>query len=108
FFEALAVNGVDVSDLGTSEQLLAPFSSELSTAMAARRGDLVTKGYAMPGAPGARPAVAQLDGVVQTVLTGTSKPNALLKLRAFGLEQYFDFGVGGYGSESYPHGGVGP
>ena len=106
FFEALAVNGVDVSDLGTSEQLLAPFSSELSTAMAARRGDLVTKGYAMPGAREALTAVAQLDGAVQTVLTGTSKPNALLKLRTFGLEQYFDFGVGGYGSESYPKGAL--
>ena len=106
FFEALALNGVDVSDLGTSEQLLAPFSSELSTAMAARRGDLTTKGYAMPGAHDALAAVAKLDGVVQTVLTGTSKPNALLKLRTFGLEQYFDFGVGGYGSESYPKGAL--
>ena len=104
FFEALALNGVDVSDLGDSEQLLAPFGSELATAMAARRDDLTTKGQAMPGAHEALAAVAQLDGVVQTVLTGTSKPNALLKLRTFGLEKYFDFGVGGYGSESYPKG----
>jgi phosphoglycolate phosphatase-like HAD superfamily hydrolase len=44
--------------------------------------------------------------VVQTVLTGTSKPNALLKLRTFGLEQFFDFTVGGYGSEPYPKGAL--
>ena len=106
FFEALALNGVDVSDLGSSEQLLAPFSSALATAMAARRGDLTVKGQAMPGAHEALDAVARLDGVVQTVLTGTSKPNALLKLRTFGLERYFDFGVGGYGSESYPKGAL--
>ena len=106
FFEALALNGVDVSDLGSSEQLLAPFGAELATAMAARRDELTTKGQAMPGAHEALEAVARLDGVVQTVLTGTSKPNALLKLRTFGLEQFFDFAVGGYGSESYPKGAL--
>jgi len=106
FFEALALNGVDVSDLGDSEEMLAPFGSELATAMAARRDQLKLKGQAMPGAHEALDAVAKLDGVVQTVLTGTSKPNALLKLRTFGLEQYFDFSVGGYGSESYPKGAL--
>ena len=106
FFEALALNGVDVSDLGPSERLLAPFGSELATAMAARRDELKTKGQAMPGAYEALDAVAQLDGVVQTVLTGTSRPNALLKLRTFGLEQFFDFSVGGYGSEPYPKGAL--
>jgi len=60
----------------------------------------------MPGARDALAAVAKLDGVVQTVLTGTSKPNALLKLRTFGLEGFFDFGIGGYGSESYPKGAL--
>lgn len=104
FFEALALNGVDVSDLGTSEQLLAPFSSELSTAMAARRGDLTTKGYAMPGAHEALAAVAKLDGTAATVLTGNSRPTAMLKLRAFGLDGFVDFDIGGYGSEAYPKG----
>jgi phosphoglycolate phosphatase len=106
FFEALALNGVDVSDLGSSEQLLAPFGSELATAMAARRDELTIKGQVMPGARDALDAVSRLDGVVQTVLTGTSRPNALLKLRTFGLEQFFDFHVGGYGSEPYPKGAL--
>jgi phosphoglycolate phosphatase len=106
FFEALALNGLDVSDLGGSEQLLDPFSGELATSMAARRDEFATKGQALPGAHEALEAVARLDGVVQTVLTGTSKPNALLKLRTFGLEQFFDFTVGGYGSESYPKGAL--
>ena len=43
-------------------------------------------------------------GVVQTVLTGTIKPNAVEKLRAFGLEQFFDLEIGGYGSQVYPKG----
>jgi len=106
FFDALALNGVDVSAVGPSEQLLAPFGSELATALAARRDQLRSNGQAMPGAHEALAAVAKLDGVVQTVLTGTSKPNALLKLRTFGLESFFDFGIGGYGSEPYPKGAL--
>jgi phosphoglycolate phosphatase len=106
FFDALALNGVDVSAVGPSEQLLAPFGSELATALAARRDLLHRNGHEMPGAREALIAVGKLDGVVQTVLTGTSKPNALLKLRSFGLESFFDFTVGGYGSEPYPKGAL--
>ena len=106
FFEALALNGVDVSDVGPSEQFLAPFRGELATALAARRDQLISHGRAMPGAREALAAVGRLDGVVQTVLTGASKPNALLKLRTFGLESFFDFSVAGFGSEPYPKGAL--
>jgi phosphoglycolate phosphatase-like HAD superfamily hydrolase len=106
FFDALALNGVDVSAVGPSEKLLAPFGSELATALAARRDMLRADGHALPGASEALAAVGKLDGVIQTVLTGTSKPNALLKLRAFELERFFDFSVGGYGSEPYPKGAL--
>ena len=51
-------------------------------------------------------AVAGLPGVVQTVLTGTIKPNAICKLRAFGLDGYFDLDIGGYGSDAYPRGSL--
>jgi phosphoglycolate phosphatase-like HAD superfamily hydrolase len=54
--------------------------------------------------PEALAAVAELDGVVQTVLTGSSKPGAMLKLRAFNLDRFVDFDIGGYGSEAYPKG----
>ena len=104
FFDALALNGVDMSADGTADRLLKPFSAALATAMQARRDDLLTQGQLLPGAAGALAAVAKLDGVVQTVLTGSSKPNAMLKLRAFGLDGFLDFGIGGYGSEAYPKG----
>ena len=70
----------------------------------ARRDDLVREGQLLPGAAEAVAAVAKLDGVVQTVLTGSSKPSAMLKLRAFGLDGFVDFDIGGYGSEAYPKG----
>jgi phosphoglycolate phosphatase-like HAD superfamily hydrolase len=51
--------------------------------------------------------VAGLTGVVQSVLTGSSRPNAALKLRAFGLDRYLDLAIGGFaGSEPYPKGAL--
>jgi len=104
FFDALALNGVDMRIDGGAERLLDPFSAELAAVLAARRGDLASQGRLLPGAAEALAAVAKLEGVAQTVLTGNSKPNAMLKLRAFGLDGYLDFDIGGYGSEAYPRG----
>jgi phosphoglycolate phosphatase len=104
FFDALALNGVDVRADGKAERLLEPFSAELTAALQARRDDLVTQGQLLPGAGEALAAVARLDGVVQTVLTGNGRPNAMLKLQAFGLDAFMDFDIGGYGSEAYPKG----
>ena len=104
FFDALALNGADVSAGGKAERLLEPFSTELAAALEARRDHLVLQGQSLPGAAEAVAAVAKLDGVVQTVLTGSSKPGAMLKLHAFGLDSYVDFDIGGYGSEAYPKG----
>jgi phosphoglycolate phosphatase len=104
FFDALALNGADVSAGGTAEALLEPFSAALAAALEDRRDDLVSQGQLLPGAAEAVAAVGKLDGVVQTVLTGSSKSGAMLKLRAFGLDSFVDFDIGGYGSEAYPKG----
>jgi phosphoglycolate phosphatase len=105
FFDALALNGVSLRDAAESERLLAPFSAELATSLAARRDLLTAQGQLLPGAAESLAAVAQLDGTVQSVLTGSSRPNAMLKLRAFGLERHLDLSVGGFaGSEVYPKG----
>ena len=107
FFDALGRNGVSLRADGESEQLLAPFGAEFATRLAARRDLLTTEGTLMPGAAEALRAVAALDGVVQSVLTGSSRPNAALKLRAFGLDRYLDLAVAGFaGSEPYPKGAL--
>ncbi len=111
FFEALARNDAAptvpataaVTDDG-SDELLARFVTELATAFGARRELLTTRGRIQPGAMESVLAVAELPGVVQSVLTGTIRPNAAAKLRAFGLERFFDMEIGGYGSEIYPKG----
>ena len=104
FFDALALNGVDVRTGGEAERMLEPFSAELAAALQARTEDLRSQGQLLPGAAEAMAAVAKLDGAVQTVLTGNSRPTAMLKLRAFGVDGFVDFDIGGYGSEAYPKG----
>jgi phosphoglycolate phosphatase len=118
FFDALALNEAvaiapdgGARPAGTTswpgtggEELLARFTAELAAAFGSRRGLLREQGRILPGAGEAVAEVARLHGAVQSLLTGTIKPNAVEKLRAFGLDGFFDFEVGGYGSEAYPKG----
>jgi phosphoglycolate phosphatase len=67
--------------------------------LAAKRDELRARGHMMPGADAALAALATVPGVVQSVLTGNVKPNAILKLATFGLDRYIDFEVGAYGSD---------
>jgi phosphoglycolate phosphatase len=104
FFESLALNGADPGDSDGADDLLPAFTNALGTAFRARRAALTEQGHLLPGAREAVAAVAAMRGTVQTVLTGTIRPNAIEKLRAFGLDGFIDFEVGGYGSEIYPKG----
>jgi phosphoglycolate phosphatase len=106
FFEALALN--EVSLRGPAEvagqELLARYTRELAVAFEARHELLPRQGRALPGAKDAVAATGGLPGAIQSVLTGTIRPNAVAKLRAFGMDGFFDFEIGGYGSEVYPKG----
>lgn len=104
FFDALALNAADLNADGEAEHLLEPFSKALTAALEANQDDLTRQGQLLPGAADAVEAVAKLEGTVATVLTGSSRPNAVLKLSSFGLENFVDFEIGGYGSEAYPKG----
>ena len=107
FFDALGRNGVSLRADGDSERLVAPFGSEFATRLAARKKLLTEQGTLMPGAAEAVRAVGGLANVVQSVLTGSSRPNAMLKLRAFGLDRHLDLAIGGFaGSEVYPKGAL--
>ena len=104
FFDAVELN--EAASAGAGEELLGRFTKALAAAFGARRDLLREQGRLLPGAAEAVAAVGRLPGVVQTVLTGSIRPNALEKLRAFGLEPFLDTGIGGYGSEVYPKGAL--
>lgn len=107
FFEALAVNatGPQPGD-PAGEELLGEFAARLATAFRARRDLLTTQGRLMPGALDAVAGLGRLTGLVQTVVTGSIRPNAIEVLRAFGLDRYLDTEIGGFGSEVYPKGAM--
>ncbi len=104
FFEALELN--DAVPASGADELLGRFTQALAAAFRAHRDLLTQQGRLLPGADAAVGEVGRLAGVVQTVLTGGIRPNALEKLRAFGLERFFDTEIGGYGSEVYPKGAM--
>jgi phosphoglycolate phosphatase-like HAD superfamily hydrolase len=105
FFESLALNEPPSHPGRDADRdLLAAYSTELAAAFGARRELLGKVGRMLPGAREALAAVARLPGVIQTVLTGTIKPNADEKLRAFGLDTYLDLAIGGFGSDVCPKG----
>lgn len=112
FFEALALNpagpgaaGHDPAD-AAGEELLDRFTRQLAAAFGARRDLLASQGRLLPGAGEAVAGLGRLPGVVQTVLTGAIRPNAIVKLSVFGLEKLVDTEIGGYGSEVYSKGGM--
>ncbi len=104
FFDALALNAAELSGAGEAQPQLAGYTDALARAFEARSDLLTVKGRLLPGAKEALAAVGRLPGMIQSVLTGTIRPNAIIKLRAFGLDGLLDLEIGGFGSEAYPKG----
>ena len=93
-YDMLASSGVE-----PSEELLDRFEEALVESMAARMDELRTRGRALPGVREALERLRAEPGVIQSLLTGNVERNALVKLVAFGLAPYVDFGAGAYGSD---------
>jgi phosphoglycolate phosphatase len=74
---------------------------ELAAALELRKEAMRAEGYAYPGVPEVLEALHGRDEVIQSLLTGNIRANAVVKVSAFGLERWLDFEVGAYGSD--PH-----
>jgi phosphoglycolate phosphatase-like HAD superfamily hydrolase len=86
---------------GNDPQHLPRVLDELATALELRKELIREEGYAYPGVPETLEALHARDDVIQSLLTGNIRPNAEIKVGAFGLERWLDFEVGAYGSD--PH-----
>ncbi len=95
FREALKVNGINAN-----EALYPQFASEQARAYAAHLDELRTLGRALPGAAEALQALSERNDVLQSVLTGNTRPSSEIKLRAFDLDRYLDFDIGAYGTDN--------
>lgn len=93
--ETLERNGIPEPD-----RLWPEFARALAEALAELEPAMRERGRALPGAREAIAALAELDDVVQSLLTGNLKPNAAVKLGAFGLlPAELDLEIGAYGSD---------
>lgn len=94
FREALKINGVK-----PGEDLYDHFAAEQARGYTARLDDLHARGRALPGAAEALHALSERNDVLQSVLTGNTRPSAEIKLRAFNLDRYLDLDIGAYGTD---------
>lgn len=60
---------------------------------------LAERGRALPGVPELLAQLAEQGGVHQSLLTGNTRANALVKVAAFGLDKWLDHDIGAYGSD---------
>jgi phosphoglycolate phosphatase len=94
FAETLRRHGIEASDA-----LDAAYRTELGRLYENHVEELRSRGRVLPGAREAVAALAEQTEVIQTVLTGNLRRVAVVKLRAFELDTYFDFEVGAYGED---------
>jgi phosphoglycolate phosphatase-like HAD superfamily hydrolase len=92
---------IALSMLNGSHDQLPDVLEKLAANLAERRDAIAAEGHIYPGVREALSALHQMDGVVQSLLTGNVEPNAAVKVGAFGLERWLDLEAGAYGSD--PH-----
>jgi phosphoglycolate phosphatase len=90
---------LDIHGITHTDGYLSRVGEVMESAMSVNLPRLRERGHELPGARSALRALQQTPGVVQSVLTGNIRPNAVAKLSAFELDSYIDFEVGGYGSD---------
>jgi phosphoglycolate phosphatase len=87
--------------LAGEDEHLGRVLEELEGALELRKEAMRAEGYAYPGVAEVLEALHGRDDVIQSLLTGNIKANAIVKVSAFGLERWLDLDVGAYGSD--PH-----
>jgi phosphoglycolate phosphatase-like HAD superfamily hydrolase len=92
---------IEAHDLDPAAHSFARFAEALAAVYSSRSQDLRAQGRALPGAAAALAALTEVQGVVQTVLTGNLRAVAVVKLAAFGLDRYLDLQIGAYGADDH-------
>ncbi len=91
----LASHGIEATP-----EYAARMPGALEAATLANVARLRERGHELPGARAALTAFQAAPEVVQSVLTGNIRPDAVTKLAAFTLDSFMDFEVGGYGGDA--------
>lgn len=81
------------------ERVLPVALEHAERALASETHLMLAEGKVHPGVADALCALADVEGVRQTLLTGNVWRNAAVKVRVFGLDTFFDAEVGAYGDD---------
>jgi phosphoglycolate phosphatase-like HAD superfamily hydrolase len=92
---------IALSMLNDSAEHLPAVLEQLAGKLAERREAIAAEGHVYPGVPETLAALHEMDGVVNSLLTGNIEANAAVKVGAFGLDRWLDLEAGAYGSD--PH-----
>lgn len=103
--ELLAAAGLTQREV---DQLVPAALTEAELVLAAESGRIRREGTVHPGVRELLGALSGVEGVRQSLLTGNIAPNALVKVRAFGLDRYLDHDVGAYGTDHPERDGLVP
>ena len=93
---AITLDTLELAGVDEPQSWVDDFLAALARRVAAVDGAETAHVRAVTGAPDAIAALARA-GLRQSVLTGNIRPLAALKLRAAGLGEHLDLGVGAYG-----------
>ncbi|NUR27730.1 MAG: HAD hydrolase-like protein, partial [Catenulispora sp.] len=89
-------------DVEPETELVARLLLNVERALLDRTEAIRMRGRALAGAHAALAAIgATADGTRQSVLTGNVRSVAEMKLRAFDLHTWVDFGIGAYGDDEF-------
>lgn len=95
FAESCRLHGLDPDEYAFED-----YADALAEGYLRRTADLRERGHALPGAAAALDALAKVDGVRQTVVTGNVRRVAEIKLAVFGLDRHVDFDLGAFAEDS--------
>ena len=93
--EILAALSVDHD----AEVHLPQLMAALELGLAEGRQKMLDDGFVMPGVEALLARLHDQPNVVQSVLTGNTRANAVLKLETFGLDRWIDVDAGAFGSD---------
>lgn len=94
--ELLTASGLDDDGI---DRVMPGALFEAERILAAQADRIRSEGRVHPGVRELLAALDAIPGVRQSLLTGNIAPNARVKVAAFGLGRYFDFGVGAFGTD---------
>lgn len=97
---AMAARVLRMHDVEPDAEMLARFLTNLERSLLARAKETKARGYALAGARAALEALATNGDARQSVLTGNIRTVAEMKLQAFDLHGWIDFGIGAYGDDA--------